>query len=65
MTSFCRFAAPQPNDFSKKHRFWGRTGMVTMTLAGVSALAHRKQPRLAPAPDIESPPIQLSEKKDS
>jgi putative membrane protein len=28
---------PSPNDFSGKHRFWGRTGMTTMFITGVSA----------------------------
>ena len=28
---------PEPGDFSKAHRVWGRIGMVTMMLAGLSA----------------------------
>ncbi len=28
---------PEPAEFSKTHRFWGRLGMVTMMLAGLSA----------------------------
>jgi hypothetical protein len=28
---------PRPNDFSGKHRFWGRAGMMTMSLTGLSA----------------------------
>ena len=28
---------PQPNAFSGKHRFWGRTGMVVMIMAGVTS----------------------------
>lgn len=28
---------PQPNAFSKTHRFWGRAGMITMIGAGVTA----------------------------
>lgn len=29
---------PEPNDFSAKHRFWGRIGMVLMMLSGSSAI---------------------------
>ncbi len=28
---------PRPNHFSGVHRFWGRTGMITMILTGLSA----------------------------
>ena len=28
---------PEPSEFSRTHRFWGRTGMVTMMMAGLSA----------------------------
>jgi putative membrane protein len=28
---------PTPNAFSGKHRFWGRTGMITMILTGISS----------------------------
>lgn len=28
---------PAPNQFSKTHRFWGRTGMLTMMATGLSA----------------------------
>ena len=29
---------PSPGAFSSTHRFWGRTGMVTMIMAGATAL---------------------------
>ena len=29
---------PVPNDFSARHRFWGRTGMILMGLTGVTSL---------------------------
>lgn len=29
---------PSPGDFSARHRFWGRTGMLLMMLSGLSAL---------------------------
>jgi putative membrane protein len=36
--SLKRFPAPPvPSAFSKTHRFWGRTGMVTMMMAGLSS----------------------------
>ena len=28
---------PQPNTFSRTHRFWGKTGMGTMIMAGLTA----------------------------
>ena len=28
---------PEPNQFSKMHRFWGKAGMITMIGAGVTA----------------------------
>ena len=28
---------PAPGAFSKTHRFWGRTGMITMAMTGLSA----------------------------
>ena len=28
---------PTPNDFSKTHRFWGRTGMITMIMSGITS----------------------------
>lgn len=28
---------PKPNDFSAKHKFWGRLGMITMILTGLTA----------------------------
>jgi putative membrane protein len=28
---------PTPNAFSKTHRFWGRTGMVVMIMAGITS----------------------------
>jgi len=28
---------PAPNKFSKMHRFWGRTGMFTMFMAGITS----------------------------
>jgi len=36
--SLFKFASPpQPNSFSRAHRFWGKTGMGTMIMAGVTA----------------------------
>ena len=36
--SLKRFPVPAaPSAFSRAHRFWGRTGMITMMLAGLSA----------------------------
>jgi hypothetical protein len=29
---------PEPNAFSDRHRFWGRLGMVTMMLTGLTAI---------------------------
>ena len=28
---------PRPNDFSGKHKFWGRIGMFTMFMAGITS----------------------------
>ncbi len=28
---------PKPNEFSRTHRFWGKTGMVTMFMAGITS----------------------------
>ena len=38
LMSLRRFGKPpQPNDFSRTHRFWGRTGMVCMIMAGATS----------------------------
>lgn len=37
--SLSRFSNPaRPNAFSRTHKIWGRTGMITMTLTGLSAI---------------------------
>ena len=37
--SFKRFPNPPvPNDFSAKHRFWGKLGMIGMTLTGLTGI---------------------------
>lgn len=39
LVSLFRFSnPPEPNSFSRKHRFFGRLGMLTMTGAAVTAL---------------------------
>jgi hypothetical protein len=38
IASLVKFPSPpQPGPFSKSHRFWGRTGMVTMIMSGITA----------------------------
>lgn len=39
VASLRRFPSPpEPNDFSAKHRFWGRLGMVLMGLTGITGV---------------------------
>lgn len=38
IVSLIRFGKPpKPNNFSRAHRFFGRTGMITMIMAGVTS----------------------------
>jgi len=38
ITSLIKFdSPPAPNSFSKTHRFWGKTGMFTMFMAGITS----------------------------